>query len=79
MLERREIAMMEKIDKCATNIGKTTVETRAYLRALSENKGLDLGKHVAQIEQEMDKDDKSEKGLFYFFIFAFPYKIQLNF
>ena len=62
--EQREIKAMENIEKCTSNIGQTTIETRAYLHALSESKGLNLAKHVAQVEREMDKNMKSQKGYF---------------
>ena len=56
--------MMENIDKCAKNIGQTTIETRAYLRALSESKGLNIAKHVQQVEKEIAEGNKSQEGNF---------------
>ena len=50
---------MENIEKSAKNICKTTLETRAYLCALSESKGLNLAKHMDQVEREMEEADKS--------------------
>ena len=53
---------MDEMQQCAHKIGKATVETRAYVRARSENKGLSLDKHIKQVEKEMTDEMKSKKG-----------------
>ena len=60
--EEKEHKLMDEMQQCAQKIGKATVETRAYVRALSENKGLNLDKHIKQVEKEMTDEIKSKKG-----------------
>ena len=60
--EKDDKLVMQDIRKCVQKIGKSTVETTAYYRALGEKKGLNLAKYRDQVESELSVEKSSKKG-----------------
>ena len=61
--DRMDFLTMKDLRKCSQKVGKSGVETTAYLRALGEAKGLNVKKHRRQVEKEIDED--VEEGLLF--------------
>ena len=47
---------------CTEKVGKSSVETTAYLQALGQYKGLNMDKFQDQVEQEVNDTTKGSKG-----------------
>ena len=87
-LEILEGKTLKRIGSSCKTLGKTGLETTAYLRALGESKGLNVDKHRKQLETELKSD--SEDGICkyisntfqcYYFVYMVlsPWLIQIDF
>ena len=59
--KRLEIKALKNISSCSITFGKTGMETTAYLRALSEAKGLNVDKHRHQVAKELQKENENDE------------------
>ena len=59
-LEANESETLSAIRDCTQKVGKTSVETTAYLRALGEDQGLNVDKHRDQVEKELERAKKGK-------------------
>ena len=64
-VDEKDELVMEDIRKCMQKIGKSSVETTAYFRALGAAKGLNMQKFRKEVEEEVDIES-GEKGFWTF-------------
>ena len=57
-MDKKEMQTLKKIDDASLKIGKSSVETTAYLRALGEEKKLNVDKHRKDVEAELEQASK---------------------
>ena len=54
--DKLDMKTMKEMRDCIKKVGKSGIETTAYLHALGESKGLNVDKYRHQVQKELEKD-----------------------